>query len=185
LREHDGLTFQDACKLLGVKPNGGVNVDQTIQPAFPNKNFRKLSRDLAENYHQALLKEIVAVDYLKGRGIDTESIKRFKLGFYQKDGTRWLSIPHFQNGELVNIKFRNLNPDAKKSDRFKRMTGCKSILFNPDSLEGQKEVFICEGELDAITLTQAGFPGLTNLRISKKFIFVMTLTRPGKKERGL
>ena len=83
-----------------------------------------------------------------------ESIKRFKLGLSQENGTRWLSIPHFQGEVLQNIKFRSLPPALKT---FKRVSDCKSILFNVDCLAGKKEIFAVEGEFDAITLLQAGF----------------------------
>jgi len=134
----------------------------TIRPAFSRLKFKTPNQHQADRYHEALLQDAGAIDYLKDRGFSQVSIKRFKLGLYEKNGVKWLSIPHFQTGQLVNIKFRTL-PPAEKS--FQRIAGCKSILFNSDSLNGQTEAFITEGELDAISLIQAGIEnviGVTN-----------------------
>ena len=90
---------------------------------------------------------------MEGRGISLDSIKRFKIGLYRGGGINWLTIPHYRADVLVNIKFRSM-PPAEKT--FKRIPGCQSILFNGDVLKDQKEIFITEGELDAITLIHAG-----------------------------
>jgi len=127
------------------------DIQDPIQPAFKKTVYKKPSQDNAETYHQALLEDSNAMEYVLGRGIKRESVAKFKLGLYQNNGTQWLTIPHYQGKRLVNIKFRSL-PPADKS--FKRMPGCKSILFNMDSLNGHKEIFICEGELDTIALAQ-------------------------------
>ncbi len=129
------------------------DIDNTIRPAFKKQKFKKPAQDQAEKYHQALLKDPDAQDYIKGRGINRESIQRFKIGTCQGDGIKWISIPHYQAGSLANIKFRSMPPTDKA---FKRVKDCQSILFNVDVLKNQKEVFITEGELDAITLIQAG-----------------------------
>ena len=129
------------------------DIQETIQPAFRKPEYKKPDQDQADTYHQALLKNPEAMEYVLGRGINKESISRFKLGFFQNSGKKWLTIPHFQSKNLVNIKFRSL-PPAEKT--FKRIPGCKSILFNIDSLNGYEQVFICEGEIDTIYLIQEG-----------------------------
>lgn len=127
---------------------------ETVRPAFAKaKTTKKPDQGLAEKLHQALLKDPQAVAYVEGRGITRVTAERFKLGLDVANGGRWLSIPHFQSRELVNIKFRSL-PPAEKT--FRRIAGCPSILFNGNCLKGQTEAFVCEGELDAITLIQAG-----------------------------
>ena len=129
------------------------DIQETIQPAFKKPEYKKPPQDKAETYHQALLKNSIAMEYVLGRGIKRESIDKFKLGLCQNKGTQWLTIPHYQGKNLVNIKFRSL-PPAEKT--FKRIPGCKSTLFNFDSLNGQQEAYVCEGELDAINLIQEG-----------------------------
>jgi twinkle protein len=129
------------------------DIQQSIQPAFKKPEYKRPTQDKADNYHQALLKNPEAMEYVLGRGINRESVDKFKLGFYQNNQKKWLTIPHYQGKEIINIKFRSL-PPAEKT--FKRIPGCKSILFNFDSLDGQQEAFVCEGELDTIALVQEG-----------------------------
>jgi len=135
------------------------DIEETIRPAFQKPTYKIPTQDQAGKYHHALLKYSGGVTYLESRGINQESIKRFKLGIYQNNGTKWLSIPHFQGKALKNIKFRSL-PPAEKT--FKRVKGCQSVLFNPDALKGQKEIYITEGELDTITLIQAGIENVVS-----------------------
>ncbi len=73
-----------------------------------------------------------------------------------------MTIPHFVKGELVNIKFRSL-PPAEKT--FKRIPGCRSILFNSDSLEGTEEIYLTEGEIDAVTLWDQGVKNVVGATI--------------------
>ena len=135
------------------------DIQETIRPAFNKPKYKKPYQDQAEKYHRALLKDSAALNYLDARGINQESIKRFKLGISQENGTRWITVPHYHGKTLENIKFRSL-PPAEKT--FKRVAGCKSVLFNVDSLKGQREIFITEGEIDGISLIQAGMENVVS-----------------------
>ena len=138
--------------LYSLKKHLG-DIQDTIQPAYKKPMAQKPKPGMDERYHQALLQDQDGLDYLEGRGINLESINRFKLGLYQKNGTKWMSIPLYQGESLVNIKFRSL-PPAEKT--FRRIPECASVLFNLNNVKGHKEVYLTEGELDAITLSQAG-----------------------------
>ena len=140
--------------LITLKKHFGES-QEYIRPAFQKKKIvKKPEKSQVDQYHQALLSDRIGKDYVTGRGISLETVKRFKIGFFKKDGIGWLSIPHFRGGNLVNIKFRSVPPVEKT---FRRIPGCESILFNCDCLKNNKEIFVTEGEIDAITLVQAGF----------------------------
>ena len=64
------------------------DIQETIRPAFNKPKYKKPYQDQAEKYHRALLKDSAALNYLDARGINQESIKRFKLGISQENGTR-------------------------------------------------------------------------------------------------
>ena len=156
MKPDDGAFFCHKCQERGnlwTLRKAMGDVKSTIRPAFIKPKYKRPAQDQADKYHQALLKDEKALGYLKDRGIASESIKRFNLGLSQENGTRWLTIPHYQAEELVNIKFRSLLPAIKS---FRRVMGCQSILFNVDAIKGVKDVYISEGEIDAITLIQAG-----------------------------
>lgn len=146
-------------KHFGDNPGNGKQ-EETILPAFQKPKPKAPNPGFAEKYHQALLKQPETLKYLHDRGINQDSIDRFKIGFYQKNGTSFISIPHFQNGQLQNIKFRSL-PPAEKT--FRRIPDCKSILFNTDAVKKYSDsIIITEGELDAITLIQAGLENVVS-----------------------
>lgn len=58
---------------------------------------------------------------------------------------------YFRDGVLVNTKYR----DSAKN--FKLHKDAELILYNLDGITGQKEIFITEGECDALVMIQAGF----------------------------
>lgn len=96
-----------------------------------------------------------ALDYLNiERGLTTETIKFFKLGYDKTKNA--ISIPHFKNGELINIKYRFLKPDKIK---YVGEKGAESWIFHEQGMqEGLTKggVLICEGEIDLMSAYQAG-----------------------------
>ena len=139
------------------------DAQDTIHRAFKRDEFKKPDPKVVAHWHQMLLKDEQAMGYLKSRGIAAVSVVRFQLGLStDQNGGRWLTIPHIVRGEVLNIKSRSLPPADKT---FRRETGCRSVLFNADAIAKHQEIIITEGEIDAITLLQAGFQnavGATN-----------------------
>jgi hypothetical protein len=134
-----------------------------IVQAFPKMDkAQKPNSKTAEEDHQRLLKDSIALEYVtRERSLSSAAIEYFKLGLHRDQANaRWLSIPHFEKKELANIKFRSL-PPAEKT--FRRIPGCPSVLFNIDALEDQEEVFLTEGELDAITLWDQGIKNVVGV----------------------
>lgn len=97
-----------------------------------------------------------AWDYLtKERGFTEETIEHFRLGYDEKK--KAISIPHYKDGELINIKYRFLNP---KDIRYTSEPNAEQWLFNDQAFEVAFEkgaIAIAEGEFDCISLWQAGF----------------------------
>jgi twinkle protein len=95
-------------------------------------------------------------DYLtKQRGFNDETIDYFKLGYDEKKDA--IAIPHFKDGELINIKYRFLNP---KDIRYISEPNAEQWLFHDAGIAtglSKGAVAIAEGEMDCISLWQAGF----------------------------
>ena len=105
---------------------------------------------------ELLHSDMVAIGYLlNDRKLSMETIKEFKLGLsVDKNGVSWLTIPHYENGKVINVKSRTL-PPAEKT--FRRVKDSKSILFNVDCLKKYKDrIIITEGEIDSLTLLSQG-----------------------------
>lgn len=108
--------------------------------------------------HQRLFGDSDALSYITAtRGISVEAVKHFKIGLKEKEGLRWLSIPHFANERLIDVKYRSLPPAAKV---FRGCSeNCQSILFNFDAVTAQsadQTTILCQSEIDAITLFDQG-----------------------------
>ncbi len=62
-----------------------------------------------------------------------------------------LCFNYFREGHLINVKYRDRNKN------FRLHKDAELILYNLDGITGQKEIFITEGECDALVMIQAGF----------------------------
>lgn len=100
-----------------------------------------------------------ALVYLRGRGLQDETIKRFHLGFNLQgrkiDGKFWLdhgiTIPGLIHGELWYLKVRRPQGDPK----YRCMTGSSpAAIYNADALAGASMALFCEGEFDCMIASQ-------------------------------
>lgn len=90
------------------------------------------------------------------RGFSDATIKHFQLGSWKKSGFEYVSIPFWERGKLVNLKFRGIDYQDRKF-KWRRKSGGKSALFNDDVIyQDYDHVFLTEAELDAIALWNAG-----------------------------
>jgi twinkle protein len=98
-----------------------------------------------------------AVKYFEGRMISQKTLKKMQVYSdieYMPQFSKKVPVicfPYFFNGKLINIKYRG----PQKS--FKLISGAELIFWNIDCLDKFDEVIIVEGEIDALTLIQAGF----------------------------
>ncbi|NCB72464.1 MAG: DNA primase, partial [Clostridia bacterium] len=129
-------------------------IPEQIRKERKPKQHEKLQQDQNE-YLAIAHNRIAQTAYPQQRGLSQETIDRFKLGYdpaFKTGGTTWqaLIIPTSPTSYTV----RNTDPTARKEDRI-RKTG-KSHLFNLEALEAGQPVFIVEGEIDAMSIVEAG-----------------------------
>jgi DNA primase len=94
-------------------------------------------------------------DYWYRRGLNDNVIDRFKLGF----SGEFFTIPIYVNGEFKNFQCRKDIPE-KKIRPWYRHSG--PLMFNSDILQFVNKVFITEGPVDAILLTQLGYTAVSH-----------------------
>ena len=72
----------------------------------------------------------------------------------------WIVLPSFRGKELVAVKYLHLKRrDGKKLTLVE--PNCEPCLFGWQAIpENARTVALCEGEIDAVTLWQYGFPAL-------------------------
>ena len=107
---------------------------------------------------QKVLQTSTGLIWLKNRGFTEETIKLFKLGY--SEYYKGISIPQYQNGVLVSIKYRIIEPKD-----FRRKANTPSVLFNLDAVEGKEEITIVEGEFDCIAGVQEGVKNIIAITV--------------------
>jgi twinkle protein len=127
-------------------------------------------------------------EYLKSRGISAETAKKARLFAGEKWFARLnkeaecIGFPYFRNGSLVAVKYRSF-PEKD----FTQESGGAHDFFGIDQVDPSKPIIIVEGEMDALSLWEAGIdnaisvPGGAPIKVAdgkvlpsedKKFAFV-------------
>ncbi len=81
LMEHDQLEFVEAVEELAAINGVDVPREHTAGPAAPAAPLYNLLEKAAELYQEQLRESKIAVDYLKQRGLDGETAKRYLIGY--------------------------------------------------------------------------------------------------------
>ena len=76
---------------------------------------------------------------------------------------REIAFPAFSpDAELLNIKYIAIDRDEKEKKIVRQEAGCPPALFGWQAIpEGQREAIITEGQIDAMTWFQMGYPALS------------------------
>jgi|SaaInlLV_10m_DNA_2_1039722.scaffolds.fasta_scaffold00717_12 5S rRNA maturation endonuclease (ribonuclease M5) len=127
-----------------------------LQPKKKTKKTIDISE--VESYHEALLNNSKAVEYLQAkRGINIDTIEKFRLGYHYNRYT----IPIFDEfGHCINI--RKYSPTTTKGDKFKSYgAGYGEAKLFPYENVNLPSLVLCEGEMDCMLLNQLGIPAIT------------------------
>lgn len=174
-----GEAFQGLYDFFGLQVDGGDRQQMTRprpekqQPPAPELSTDKPLADYTGYYAEARkrLTDPAAVDYLNQRGISLKTASRFGLGYdpawvsptaierLREQGKDWtppttprLIIPNGPHGYTA----RSIQADA--DPRFKKMKEGAAGVFNGKALynDDGRPVFIVEGEIDALSIIEAG-----------------------------
>jgi twinkle protein len=91
-------------------------------------------------------------DWFSKRGISKKTIE--DLNIYESNG--YICFPYIQDGKVVNVKYRSYDK------RFKQQPNAQRTLYNIDNVKeywkrtNQKNLIICEGEMDVVAFYEAG-----------------------------
>jgi DNA primase len=152
LTQVKNMSFSEARQLLQDQPKYSTTVVYTI-------NTEEGKQDVV------VYPELVNIFWEKGLGVDqrtywynrmltNSTIDRFKLGY--NDG--WSTVPIFIDGTFRNFQCRM--DDPKKLRHWYKGVG--PLLFNSDLLNVTDYVLITEGTIDAIFLSQLGYPAVSH-----------------------
>jgi twinkle protein len=95
-------------------------------------------------------------EWFKGRGISPSTLAALKV----TEGPEWMpqtgkaentiQFNYYMGDQLINVKYR----DGRKN--FKLFKGAEKVFYNINSIVGYKDCIIVEGEMDALSLYEAG-----------------------------
>jgi twinkle protein len=141
------FAIREACDYLGIKNNAPIDRKEN--------NFIRPSDKLITNFFANGL----VMDYLmQKRSLKKETIEAFKIGQWDKQ----IIFPYIRDGIVIFAKYLHIDrsSDGKKTMRVEK--GCEPCLFGwhliPDNA---REITICEGEIDAMSLYQLGIAALS------------------------
>jgi len=179
LRDFKGMSYREACAYLNLKPmhqQSNQAVRRQTSDWEPkhygprNEKWRARASELLENATSALAKSPEQLKYLKGRGIDDQTIEMFRLGYMKttvfESRISWgldnsqktsilipegIIIPYFIDEKICRIRIRQSNPQG--ANRYVLASGSSSQPFiAPVKLA--LPLLIVESELCAILLYQ-------------------------------
>ena len=150
-----------AGELFGVDVTGGREYKKPIKKDNKEMNIHTYTYTQTDTedysaYYNECAERLKDTDYHTKRGISTATAERFSLGYdpnFITGGAVWkaLIIPVSSSSYVA----RNTDTSADSKDRY-RKTG-KQAPFNIEAIKtATKPIYIVEGELDALSIIEAG-----------------------------
>jgi len=146
----------------------GVIIDEQfllrakIKPLLNNYSFMSLSDPLVQWFweERRISKQtLIDLDISSSMEVIRQSkVVPGEEDMYEKYvSRRCINFKYKKDGVLINIKYRD------KSKNFKMIQDATKILYNIDSLKGQKEAVIVEGEMDVLAFHEAGIKNVVSV----------------------
>ena len=183
LEKIKGMSYKEVLEY--VEKEWGIKQNQNFS-SYEQKNkilrTESAEEELAEadynNFYEESAKRLTETDYWAKRGLSLNNCQKFGLGFV----TKWrhpkapptvpysprLIIPVSKQGYLAR-DVRSEVPEGEKE--YSKSKVGKISIFNLKALK-EKIVYVVEGEIDAISLSEIGVSavGLGSIAYKKKFI---------------
>jgi twinkle protein len=141
IAESKNINFPDAVRFVANHYNFNLQEDNK-EPIKPLQRLEKI--------------EPYLIKWFDDRGISNNTLLRFNI----TQSVEWMPIAnketkaicfnYYRNEELINIKFRAANKD------FKLESNAELIFYNLDAIKDETECIIVEGEIDCLSLYEAG-----------------------------
>lgn len=146
-------SFRDLCNHFGVKYEGSVI-------PFPTGHGKKSYDKPDANILHPYTEQIEA--YFKLRCISKETLDAFKIA---SDADGNIVFPFYRNNELVYLKYRKPQKVDKQAKVKKEWSvpNTEPILFGMDNVSFNKPLCITEGQIDAMSLYEAGVTNVVSV----------------------
>jgi DNA primase len=137
-----------------------TNIEAAVNKAmYAAPDFVQYDEVLIKRLNNQALESPRAMRYYAGRSITEDSIKKFSLGFSEKQDM--ITIPvHSPDGMTIGFVGRSV-----EGKEFKNTPGLpkSKVLFNLHRVKTSSVIYVVESSFDAIRLDQVGFPAVATL----------------------
>jgi DNA primase len=119
------------------------------------KDFPQFSQEVVDRMVDDFWKNQEAIDYMLNRGFNEETLRVFSVGFSEKK--QLVVIPmHDYDGNPVGVIGRSIV--GKTFDNSKKLPTSRTLFNIHRAKKISDRLIIVESSMDALRLTQAGFP---------------------------
>ncbi len=178
LRDHEGLTFRQACERLGQPlPQTSRQYSTPKPPPLampPSPAWQARARDFIEPCERTLWTPagVKALAYLHRRGLTNETIREARLGYHVTEEWevpgQWglpadhkkihllqgIVFPWLVGPAVWKVTFRRDDNGIPKDERYRPIAGGGKPLYQINTLRPNVPAMLVEGELDALSVTQ-------------------------------
>lgn len=154
-----GRTYFESVRFIRAREQA-TNLEDDVNKALVEKPlYKQFDEILIRRLNAQALESPRATRYFLGRQICEESMKKFYLGFSEKQDM--VTVPvHAPDGMPVGFVGRSI-----EGKEFKNTPGLPKakLLFNLHRVKTADKVYVVESSFDAIRLDQCGFPAVATL----------------------
>jgi DNA primase len=154
-----GRTYFESARYINSKSVESNIEDQINQKLVQKPDYIPYDKIQIKRLNQQALESPRAMRYYNGRLITEASVKKFNLGFSEKQDM--VTIP-VASPDGIDIGFVGRSVEGKE---FKNTPGLpkSKVLFNLHRVKTAGKVYVVESSFDAIRLDQCGFPAVATL----------------------
>ncbi len=157
-----GRTYFEAARYIKSKETQTSLEDDIDRKLDKKPDFVPFDELVVKRLNATAMESPRAARYYQGRMISKESVRKFGLGYSEKQDM--VTIPaHTPDGMLVGFIGRSVEGKV-----FKNTPGLpkSKILFNLHRVKTSRTVYVVESSFDAIRLDQCGMPAVATLGAS-------------------
>lgn len=154
-----GRTYFESVRFIKSKEQSTSLEQEINQKLYTKPDYVQYDQVLIKRLNTQALESPRALRYFAGRLITEDSVKKFSLGYSEKQDM--VTIPvHSPDGMEIGFVGRSI-----EGKDFKNTPGLpkSKILFNLHRVKTSNRVYVVESSFDAIRLDQCGFPAVATL----------------------
>ena len=181
LRDHDGLSFAEACDRLGIPLRDSSRQTRVPEPprfsSPPGPAWQAQARQFTQACEDMLWTPVgtKALNYLHQRGLRDETIRAARIGYHPAERLvpreiwglgagsnpnkrlwlpRGIVFPWWVGHELWRVVIRRVGDQAPKHNKYVSVSGGGKALYRVETLRPNAPAMLVGGVLDAVAIAQ-------------------------------